>query len=879
MEVATVARSAFADSTSVGPPGSKAAWNPSASQEFEAQVLMARSRASAVIFQGELFVFGGCGEVDSFCGNRFRNDSFRYDFHTESWSRLQCGGSFPKPRVLHSSVVRDGKLVIYGGLNEDGLFLNDMFALSLKEPYLWKKVAVHTSAMGPTPTPPFLCGHSAVIHPARRSMVLFGGRTTDGISSQTYEFLFATQELSRLGPPTRPTSRTGALGDVRDSHTPPPVFGHSAAIVHDTMYVFGGFTYAAGGKVAASNTVYAFDFRMQQWNVVFDPSTTPTTVPRNPMAFAFEKARLRIWALGEAETAYLPLTRDDGSATHWVPVAAKSQTKSGPASRDCAAVAVQDGRAVLYGGQRRTDRGGGHASPGRNPSPLEGGHQLDFQHQTFCNDLHAFDFVEERWSTLAEAPAPQTHLLGSAGTIGLFVQDHWKDPAASASLSPMAYQQKQHKDNQQIHLAATVPSRVIESQARFSKQYAQPLKRLRPELHDSRRKGSPPANGRSPVPLWKRDFRVPKPDQPPDMHLYYFGQAEARDGQRPRRIPVPGLSDARGRKPSPGKAGTANRSRSPPKRPPESSLLLTSVQSEDLSGSICPVPRHHLYSGPELSVAHPQSLQALLATADSADILKTLMDEQYQFREQKGALAASGAAVGEEGLAYEQLLDTVIQEYLAHADPATLARLDPTHRLAREQAEQARQPAEEPSEPETEGDEPMDLAPNGHIVPSQETEDVFDPESDLEDEAQLPIEIEAADGATALPPAGPDGTWSDDDDRLFAAVVPHRGSTAAETDTEPEPPPESTASLRPLSSASQRQPMAAVDRDASIEDPPDATPDNFSHAEEPPPPEAEAAVVPAAEAELEVEAMEEARWAEPHSNEQGAADPTATEAA
>lgn len=33
--------------------------------------------------------------------------------------------------------------------------------LTLQEPYLWKKVAVHTSAMGPTPTPPFLCGHSA----------------------------------------------------------------------------------------------------------------------------------------------------------------------------------------------------------------------------------------------------------------------------------------------------------------------------------------------------------------------------------------------------------------------------------------------------------------------------------------------------------------------------------------------------------------------------------------------------------------------------------------------------------------------------------------------------------------------------------------------
>eukprot|EP00667_Euglena_gracilis_P036162 EG_transcript_69964 len=78
--------------------------------------------------------------------------------------------------------------------------------------------------------------------------------------------------------------------------------------------------------------------------------------------------------------------------------------------------------------------------------------------------------------------------------------------------------------------------------------------------------------------------------------------------------------------------------------------------------------------------------------------------------------------------------------------------------------------------------------------------------------------------------------------------------------------------------------MAAVDRDASIEEPPDATPDNFSHAEPPPPPlfEAEAAVAPAAgpaPAELEVEATEEARWAAPHSNEQGAADPTATEAA
>jgi N-acetylneuraminic acid mutarotase len=230
-----------------------------------------RSRASAVACNGSLYFFGGYGTMNTYTGNSFRNDTFQYSLESQQWLRLECLGYFPKPRIHHSAVVKDHKMVIYGGINEDNMFLNDMFALSLREnPPTWKKVAmqVSTNHMSSSqinnPSAPFLCCHSAAVHPTRNSMVVFGGKIGGGlISPHLFEFSFATQEWSRLGSaaqPLSPSARLQAIDPVAPTEGP-LLYNHSEAIINNTMYIYGGYTYHQGNNQTLNTMVFAFNFR------------------------------------------------------------------------------------------------------------------------------------------------------------------------------------------------------------------------------------------------------------------------------------------------------------------------------------------------------------------------------------------------------------------------------------------------------------------------------------------------------------------------------------------------------------------------------------------------------------------------------------------
>eukprot|EP00667_Euglena_gracilis_P024076 EG_transcript_27465 len=116
-----------------------------------------RSRATLVTHAAALFLFGGCGPVNPYTGERFRNDTFRFNLETGQWARLPCRGYFPRPRIHHTAVVKGPQMVVFGGVNEDHAFLDDMYALSLRElPAVWRKVAVAADAPA-LPQAPALC--------------------------------------------------------------------------------------------------------------------------------------------------------------------------------------------------------------------------------------------------------------------------------------------------------------------------------------------------------------------------------------------------------------------------------------------------------------------------------------------------------------------------------------------------------------------------------------------------------------------------------------------------------------------------------------------------------------------------------------------------
>eukprot|EP00906_Rhabdomonas_costata_P036404 RCo051082 len=240
-----------------------------------------RSRASAVAYEGGLYFFGGCATVNTFTGNHLRNDIFYYQISSRQWYHLECMGYFPRPRMHHSLALKDHKLVVFGGIGEDGLVLNDMFAVSLREAHLWKKVAIQMKSptcpgSASADQPPGLCGHSAVIHPIRNSMMIYGGRSSEGFSSHVYEFCFSTQQWSCLDSMQKPFTLDGDSQGTTSSG--PLLYGHTAALYQNTMFVCGGWTYHAGYHQFPNDGIFSFNFDTAQWTAVV-PSCCPRPSP------------------------------------------------------------------------------------------------------------------------------------------------------------------------------------------------------------------------------------------------------------------------------------------------------------------------------------------------------------------------------------------------------------------------------------------------------------------------------------------------------------------------------------------------------------------------------------------------------------------------
>ena len=83
----------------------------------------ARYDHSSVVYNGKMVVFGG------YDGGSYKNDAWTLDLTTFAWALLTTTGTKPSARSVHSSVVSNGKMVVFGG--HDGSYKNDAWTLDL----------------------------------------------------------------------------------------------------------------------------------------------------------------------------------------------------------------------------------------------------------------------------------------------------------------------------------------------------------------------------------------------------------------------------------------------------------------------------------------------------------------------------------------------------------------------------------------------------------------------------------------------------------------------------------------------------------------------------------------------------------------------------
>lgn len=120
----------------------------------------------------------------------------------------------------------------------------------------WEHVWPKKDTKGVKPSPRYL--HTAVVYKDR--MYVFGGYETDSYAiwkNDLYEFDFKNR----------------CFMPVNDSgDKPTPRFNHSAVVIDDCMYVFGGWT------DAEANDLYKYEFSSKKWKRIYYTGKTPPKV-------------------------------------------------------------------------------------------------------------------------------------------------------------------------------------------------------------------------------------------------------------------------------------------------------------------------------------------------------------------------------------------------------------------------------------------------------------------------------------------------------------------------------------------------------------------------------------------------------------------------
>jgi hypothetical protein len=194
---------------------------------------------------------------------------------TVSWTLR----SVPIPGRMYVSTVLDeatDRMVVFGGLKEVGVFLNDVWARDLTGQGSW-------TALAPTGTPPApRWSYSAILDEARHRIVLFGGIGATGFNDVWALSLGAAPAWSSIIPSGAP---------------PSPRNGHVAVFdpIGDRMVIFGGAGTSLPQEMYDDTWVLSF-YPSPAWTRIVPTGVSPS--PRSWMAAALDTRRRRMLVFG-----------------------------------------------------------------------------------------------------------------------------------------------------------------------------------------------------------------------------------------------------------------------------------------------------------------------------------------------------------------------------------------------------------------------------------------------------------------------------------------------------------------------------------------------------------------------------------------------------
>lgn len=173
-----------------------------------------RSALTVGIWDGKMYTFGGWNGFT----RKWFNDVHELDLETKTWRHINPRGVPPVQRTSHASVIRDGKMYIFGGFSGEN-YLNDLWELDIATE-TWTDISEDSYGQRPAPRSRFC---AAVYGDC---MYILGGWNKVGYFEDLHSFNFVTKMWTKID---------NLLGG------PPSISQYSFSIHKNLLYVFGGY--------------------------------------------------------------------------------------------------------------------------------------------------------------------------------------------------------------------------------------------------------------------------------------------------------------------------------------------------------------------------------------------------------------------------------------------------------------------------------------------------------------------------------------------------------------------------------------------------------------------------------------------------------------
>ena len=164
---------------------------------------------AACVIGDMMYVVGGCQH-----NSKYHTDCYGYNLINKQWARLP---DVPVELAYHSLATHNDKLYLIGGYN------GKRFSPYTYQLDLTRRMWVPVNCTGQVPSP--LCGAAVMVDTAQNELYMFGGYTAHGHTNETYRLSFGTMSWERMAVQNKPVSRAYL----------------QASLVDNTIYLFGGY--------------------------------------------------------------------------------------------------------------------------------------------------------------------------------------------------------------------------------------------------------------------------------------------------------------------------------------------------------------------------------------------------------------------------------------------------------------------------------------------------------------------------------------------------------------------------------------------------------------------------------------------------------------